>query len=117
MEDVKRFGAKLLHIFSQNQPLDSTLFRQMQAVKIDEKLMMSEKVGARSFHLWGKLLIKCGQISPHLRQAVLYFYILFLVTLILTIVPISTVIKRLLRPLLKEKLEKQKRYFAEPSGE
>ena len=117
MEDVKRFGAKLLHIFSQNQPLDSTLFRQMQAVKIDEKLMMSEKVGARSFHLWGKLLIKCGQISPHLRQAVLYFYIVFLVTLILTVVPISAVIKRLLRPLLKEKLEKQKRYFAEPSGE
>lgn len=117
MEDVKRFGERLLQIFNENQPLDAMIFRQMQAVKIDEKLMMSEKVGAKSFHLWGKLLIKCGQISPHLRQAVLYFYIVFLVTLILTVVPISAVIKRLLRPLLKEKLEKQKQYFAEPSGE
>lgn len=117
MEDVKRFGAKLLQIFKENQPLERTVFQGMQAVKIDEKLMMSEKVGHRSFYLWGKLLIKCGQISPTLRQAVLYFYIVFLVALILTVVPISAVIKRLLRPLLKEKLEKQKRYFAEPSGE
>lgn len=117
MEDVKRFGERLLQIFNENRPLDSTIFRQMQAVKIDEKLMMSEQVGHRSFYLWGKLLIKCGQISPTLRQAVLYFYIVFLVALILTVVPISAVIKRLLRPLLKEKLEKKKAYFAEPSGE
>lgn len=117
MEDVKRFGEKLLQIFKENQPLDRTVFQGMQAVKIDEKLMMSEKVGHRSFYLWGKLLIKCGQISPTLRQAVLYFYIVFLIALILTVVPISAVIKRLLRPLLKEKLEKQKQYFAEPSGE
>ncbi|OOH90661.1 dialkylrecorsinol condensing enzyme [Pasteurellaceae bacterium 15-036681] len=117
IEDASRFGEKLVQIFQQNQPLDHTIFRNMQAVKIDEKLMMSEKVGHRSFYLWGKLLIKCGQISPKLRQAVLYFYILFLIALILTVVPISALIKRLLRPLLKNKLEQQKRYFAEPSGE
>lgn len=89
----------------------------MGAVKIDEKLMMSEKVGHRSFYLWGKLLLKCGQISPRFRQGILYFYILFLIILILTVVPISALIKVLLKPLLKEKLTKQKRYFAEPSGE
>ena len=83
----------------------------------DEKLMMSEKVGHRSFYLWGKLLLKCGQISPRFRRVVLYFYILFLIILILTVVPLSAVIKRLLKPLLKEKLARQKRYFAEPSGE
>ncbi|HBO37534.1 MAG TPA: dialkylrecorsinol condensing enzyme [Pasteurellaceae bacterium] len=115
--DASRFGDKLLQIFQENRPLDQTIFRNMRAVKIDEKLMMSEKVGHRSFYLWGKLLLKCGQISPGFRQAVLYFYIVFLVALILTVVPISAVIKRLLKPLLKNKLEQQKRYFAEPSGE
>ena len=89
----------------------------MGAVKIDEKLMMSEKVGHRSFYLWGKLLLKCGQISPRFRHAMLYVYVLFLITLILTVMPISAMIKRLLKPLLKEKLTQQKRYFAEPSGE
>lgn len=115
--DAARFGEKLLQTLQQNRPLDRSLFRQMQAVKIDEKLMMSEQVGHRSFYLWGKLLLKCGEISPKLRQAVLYFYVIFLIMMILTVVPASALIKWLLRPLLKHKLAQQKRNFAEPSGE
>lgn len=117
LEDMQRFGTKLAEALGAHQPLDRTLFRNMGAVKIDEKLMMSEKVGHRSFYLWGKLLLKCGQISPRFRRVVLYFYILFLIALILSVVPLSALIKRLLKPLLKEKLARQKRYFAEPSGE
>ncbi|MBN6066072.1 dialkylresorcinol condensing enzyme [Aggregatibacter actinomycetemcomitans] len=117
LQDMQRFGAKLAETLSANQALDTPLFRNMGAVKIDEKLMISEKVGHRSFSLWGKLLLKCGQISPRFRRAMLYFYIAFLIILILTVVPLSALIKRLLKPLLKEKLARQKRYFAEPSGE
>ena len=117
IQDVQRFGEKLLQTFNENRPLDRTIFHNMQAVKIDEKLMMSEKVGSRSFHLWGKLLIKCGQISPSFRKFVLYFYIVFLVAMILTVVPISAVIKRLLKPLIQNKLDEQKKYYAQPSGE
>ena len=117
IQDMQRFGEKLLQAFTKKQSLDKTLFQNMGAVKIDEKLMMSEKVGHRSFYLWGKLLLKCGQISPRFRHAMLYVYVLFLITLILTVMPISAMIKRLLKPLLKEKLTQQKRYFAEPSGE
>ncbi|OOF36855.1 hypothetical protein [Rodentibacter heidelbergensis] len=117
MQDMQRFGKKLSQVLSDNRPLDHTLFQKMGAVKIDEKLMMSEKVGHRSFYLWGKLLIKCGQISPRFRQGMLYFYIAFLIILILTVVPISALIKVLLKPLLKEKLTKQKNDFAKPSGE
>lgn len=117
MQDMQRFGCRLVEVLNENRPLDKSLFQNMGAVKIDEKLMMSEKVGHRSFYIWGKLLLKCGQISPTFRQAVLYFYIVFLIILILTVVPLSAVVKRLLKPLLKEKLTRQKRYFAEPSGE
>ena len=117
MQDMQRFGCRLAQVLNENQHLDKSLFKNMGAVKIDEKLMMSEKVGHRSFYIWGKLLLKCGQISPVFRQAVLYFYIVFLIILILTVVPLSAVVKRLLKPLLKEKLARQKRYFAEPSGE
>ena len=117
LRDIQRFGTKLAETLNANQPLNDRLFRHMGAVKIDEKLMMSEKVGHRSFYLWGKLLLKCGQISSCFRRTVLYFYILFLIILILTVVPLSAVIKRLLKPLLKEKLARQRRYFAEPSGE
>ncbi len=117
IRDMQRFGRKLLQIIEKSQPLDETLFQNMQAVKVDEKLMMSEKVGHRSFYLWGKILLKCGIISPKLRQVVLYFYIIFLVLLILTVVPISAIIKRLLKPIIRNKLEQQKAYYAKPSGE
>ncbi|MCR1837136.1 dialkylrecorsinol condensing enzyme [Rodentibacter caecimuris] len=117
IKDMQRFGEKLLQIFSENRPLDRSIFQGMGAVKIDEKLMMSEKVGSRSFHTWGKLLIKCGQISPSFRKIVLCFYIAFLIAMILTVVPISAIIKRVLKPLIRKKLDEQKRYFAEPSGE
>ena len=117
MQDMQCFGCRLVQVLNENQPLDKSLFQNMGAVKIDEKLMMSEKYGHRSFYIWGRLLLKCGQISPAFRQAVLYFYIVFLIILILTVVPLSAVVKRLLKPLLKEKLARQKRYFAEPSGE
>ena len=117
MQDMQRFGCHLVQVLNENQHLDKSLFKNMGAVKIDEKLMMSEKVGHRSFYIWGKLLLKCGQISPVFRQVGLYFYIVFLIILILTVVPLSAVVKRLLKPLLKEKLARQRRYFAEPSGE
>lgn len=117
LQDAQRFGEKLLQTFNENRPLDRTLFQQMGAVKIDEKLMMSEKVGARSFHIWGKWLITSGRISPLFRKTLLCVYIAFLVAMILTVVPISAVIKHLLKPVLRKKLNEQKRYFAEPSGE
>ena len=41
----------------------------------------------------------------------LYFYILFLIILILTVVPLSAVIKRLLKPLLKRKISASKTLF------
>ncbi|MDG6894483.1 dialkylrecorsinol condensing enzyme [Volucribacter amazonae] len=115
--DMQRFGRRLKQVLQDQQPLDQKVFQYMQAVTIDEKLMMSEKVGQRSFYLWGKLLLNCGKISPLLRKIVLYVYILFLIALILTVVPISALIKTLLRPLLKDKLAKQRAYFAAPSGE
>lgn len=115
--DMYRFGEKLQQALQNNVVLDETLFQQMQAVHIDEKLMMSEKVGQRSFYVWGKLLIKSGQLSPYLRRVLLYFYIVFLIALILTVVPISALIKRLLRPLFKQKLAQQRAYYAKPSGE
>jgi hypothetical protein len=43
--------------------------------------------------------------------------VLFLLTLIITVVPITAIIKKLIAPLTRKKIAKQKAYFAEPSGE
>ena len=41
----------------------------------------------------------------------------FLVTLILTLVPVTALLKKLLSPLLRGRTQRQKAYFAAPSGE
>ena len=115
--DMARFGGRLKQVLDAGGTPDETLFRGMGAVKIDEKLMMSEAVGRRSFRLWGALLIGCGRISPLLRRAVLWLYIVFLLLMIVTVVPLSALLRILLKPLTQQKLSRLRRYYAQPSGE
>ena len=44
------------------------------------------------------------------------FYALFLLAFILTFVPISMLVKKLLTPLTAGRVAEQKRYFSQPSG-
>ncbi|MGF6147925.1 Uncharacterised protein [Kingella potus] len=117
LADGARFGAKLRDALLARQTPDETLFRHMGAARVNEKLIFSEKAAARSFHLWGKLLMAAGKVSPLLRRLLLACYILFLITLILTVIPLSMVLKKLLHPLLKHRLAQARQYYAAPSGE
>lgn len=114
--DTARFGARTATALTQNQTLDETLLRDMGAVIVNERLIASEKIAHRSFQIWGALLMRLGRISPLLRQAMLCFYIAFLITLILTVVPISAVIKKLIAPYTRSKIQAQKAYYSAPSG-
>lgn len=115
--DCSRFGAKLADVLGSGQPLDASLYRGMGAAPVNERLIFSEKAARRSFYLWGKLLMSAGRLSGVLRRVLLLFYVIFLVALILTVVPLSAVIKRLLRPLMQKKIAAQKAYYSQPSGE
>ncbi len=66
----------------------------------------------RSFRLWGKLLRACG-----LRRLVLALYVVFLVAMLLTVVPVVFVLKTLLSPFTRARIARQRQYFAAPSGE
>ena len=70
----------------------------------------------RSFFVWGKLLMAAGRISPLLRRALLCFYIVFLLAMILVVLPVSVILKKLLHPLLKGRLKKLADYYGQPSG-
>lgn len=114
--DCKRFGEKTrTAIFS--GCLNEEMWQNMGAVKVNENLIASEKIARRSFYLWGKLLIQSGKISTLLRKFILLFYIVFLILMILTVVPISAIIKMLIKPLTQKKIAEQKKYFSAPSGE
>ena len=81
-----------------------------------KKLIFSERAAGRSFFVWGKLLMAAGCISPLLRRALLCFYIIFLLAMILVVLPVSVILKKLLHPLLKGRLKKLADYYGQPSG-
>ena len=92
------------------------LLRGLEAARTDTRLIASERIGHRSFMIWGKLLRKIGPQGDPLRRIVLLTYAVFLVTMIVTVVPITMALNFLLRPLFKQGLEREREYFEAPSG-
>jgi hypothetical protein len=112
-----RFGRALVPALQQGlQQGDAPLLRGLRAVTVDPRLIPSEKIGTRSFMIWGKLLRRIGRSGSTARKPVLFIYVVFLISLIISVVPVTMLLRTLLRPLMKERLARQKEYFEQPSG-
>ena len=112
-----RFGRALrdaLHadLEQRNDPLLSGL----EAVEAQPKLLVSERAGSRSFYWWGKLLRLAGPPGAWPRKPLLVCYLIFLLSIILTVVPLSLTLQTLFRPLLKRRFAALKVEFERPSG-
>lgn len=113
----RRFGLALKDALLQNlEKNDQALLSGLEAVKAEPSLLISERAGTRSFSIWGKLVRRMGEPGAVARVPVLLLYIIFLICLIITIVPISLLLQFMLRPLLRKKLAREKHYFETPSG-
>ena len=95
---------------------DAPLLRGLGAVEAQPQLLVSERAGSRSFYLWGKLLRLAGPPGAWQRKPLLVFYVIFLLGIIVTVVPLSLALQRLLRPLLRQRLAALKIEFERPSG-
>jgi len=115
---ASRFGEAMVQRLTMDaRPIEQPMLKGLGAVRIDEKLIASEKVGNRSFQLWSRLLAALGPQQSRRRAAGLVIYIAFLLCLIVTVVPLSALLKKVLAPLFKERTQREKAYFAGPSGE
>lgn len=113
----ERFGRALGDALARNEErAGKPLLSGLRAVDVDERLIASERVGQRSFLVWGRLLRAVGPQGSWRRLPVLLVYVVFLVSLILTVVPLTMMLKALLRPLVARRLAAQKAYFEQPSG-
>ncbi|WP_354354809.1 dialkylrecorsinol condensing enzyme [Variovorax boronicumulans] len=92
------------------------LLAGLGAVQADARLLISEKAGTRSFYLWGKLIMAAGGPGAPARKPLLLLYVVFLLALIVTVVPVSLTLQALLRPLFKGWLTKMTAQFECPSG-
>ncbi|MEP1448349.1 MAG: dialkylresorcinol condensing enzyme [Paraglaciecola sp.] len=116
--DAERFGVAIKsRLENDATPLTQSMFKGLSAVTINEKLIASETMANHSFGIWSKILRKIGPQQSTRRALGLTVYVVFLLTLILTVVPISALIKKLISPLTRTKITEQKKYYAEPSGE
>lgn len=115
---ASRFGEAIARQLPERRVDDfRPMLKGLLAVSINEGLIASETIVRRSFRIWGGLLRALGNRRSVTRRIVLGLYVLFLITLILTVVPISAVLKRVLAPLTRARTKRQRAYFAAPSGE
>jgi hypothetical protein len=113
-----RFGSAIARQLPTRRSGDYTpMLRGLSAVSVNEGLIASEPIIRRSFRIWGGLLRSLGNQQSITRRLVLALYVVFLVSLLLTVVPISAVLKRLLAPLTQKRTKRQRAYFGAPSGE
>lgn len=114
---ARRFGLALRDALANDEERgNGPMLAGLGAVNADPHLLFSEKAATRSFFLWGKLLRSVGGPGQLRRRPFLVLYVIFLVTLVLTVVPLSLLVQALLRPLLRKRFAMLKRQFDAPSG-
>ena len=113
----RRFGERIVTVLGRGALLDATLLQGLGAVKVNTRLITTEKAARRSFLAWGALLRRLGRQGAWQRQPVVLIYIIFLIALLITVLPLSMLLKTLTAPLLRGRIAAQQAYFSQPSGE
>jgi hypothetical protein len=114
---ASRFGAALLQgLRRDDETRTAPLLAGLGACKVDTALVASERIGIRSFRIWGRALRALGAPGTPARRGLLFFYMLFLLAVIVTIVPLSMLLRRLLTPVMGARLERTRRTYEAPSG-
>ena len=117
IEATSRFGYALRDALFKNEERGTApLLAGLKAVNANPHLLVSEKAGTRSFYLWGKLLRAVGEPGQWQRYPFLVLYVIFLITLIMTVVPLSLLVQSLLRPFTRRRFAVLKQQYDLPSG-
>lgn len=88
----------------------------LRAATVNPRLALSERAAHRAFKVWSKLIRLFGKRGQWRRRPILLVFALYLITLVLTVVPLSLLLQCLFSPLLKPRLERLKTELELPSG-
>ena len=117
LRSASRFGYAIKQALANDEEKKGvSLCHGLGAVNVDEKLIKSEKIGTKSFHIWGKLIRSCSKQGELKRKLFIMLYTIFLVCIIITVVPLNMLIQTLYRKLNQEDVLKQKALYELPSG-
>lgn len=117
IEACGRFGEAIVKGLRENKEKEYLpLCQNLGAVCVDPRFIASEKIGKRSFRIWGKLVRLFGVRGSGVRKPILGIYILFLITLIITVVPINMALQMIIHRVFKGKMDKIITQIEIPSG-
>jgi len=117
IKDASRFGYAIKQALEKDEEKKFiSLCEGLCAVTVDVKLIKSEKIGTKSFQIWGKLIRKFSKQGEIKRKLFIILYTVFLILIIISVVPINMAIQTLYRKMKKDEVLKQKEFYELPSG-
>jgi multimeric flavodoxin WrbA len=112
-----RFGERLNEALKEDKEKGSEpMLKNLGAAVVNAKLIATEKIATRSFLVWSKLIKFGGKKYSFGRKVVISIYVVFLILLLLTVVPLNILARKFLNLFNKEKLRTMEAYYELPSG-
>ncbi|HFQ81032.1 MAG TPA: dialkylresorcinol condensing enzyme [Desulfobacterales bacterium] len=117
IDSASRFGNRLCSgLQNDEEQKDAPMLSGLGAVNVNGKLIATERIAHRSFLIWSRLIKKAGPQNSRRRNVIITIYAIFLLTLVLTVVPLNMIIRKLIYPFRKKAMSKTKEYYEQPSG-
>lgn len=117
IEACDRFGLRLNEALKADKEKGTEpMLRNLGAAVVNAKLIATEKIATRSFKVWSRLIKLAGKKYSFGRKVVITVYVAFLITLLLTVVPLNILARKILNLFNKDKLRKMEDYYELPSG-
>lgn len=112
-----RFGHALAEALANDKEKDrAPLLTGLCAAEVDTAMIMSERAGHRAFRVWSGIIRSFGKPGQWQRRPALALFVVYLIVMIATVVPLSMILRRVLAPLLRKRLDAMKAYYEQPSG-
>lgn len=117
INNCSRFGERLKSKLSEDKEKgNEAMLQGLGAAVVNAKLIATEKIASRSFLVWGKLIKFSGAKHSFGRKVTITIYVVFLLALIFTVIPINIIARKILNIFQKEKLRKMEALYELPSG-
>lgn len=114
---LSRFGSAISSAETDLEgPRGRSILRGLGAVEVQSRYVVPELVGRFSFPPWARLIDASGRPGGLLRRFVTLLFVLYLVFAILILVPVATLVRLLLHPFLKGRLQAYVERLKYPSG-
>jgi hypothetical protein len=85
-------------------------------VTVEEKLIIPELIGSRSFPVWARLIRAVGEPGTARARFATWLFVCYLVAAILILVPLSIIARILLYPVVSRRLRAHADRLARPTG-